>query len=210
MNTKGMFVAAAAAMAMAAPLEAATVANENFEAGASGWTNNLTEDPGANTGGFTRHLGRYGSGGTTSKTFALSGTQTGVTVSFDFYRIDSWDGELFRATITDGVNTFTNSTQGFYYDGGPTNIYNQTWSDAIKPITFNFATTASSITLSFSSTLDQDVTDEAWGVDNLLITDNAPGGVPEPSAWALLIIGFGAVGGALRRGAKPRAALAHG
>jgi hypothetical protein len=68
------------------------------------------------------------------------------------------------------------------------------------------------VTLTFSSSLNQDFTDEAWGVDNLLITDNlvaGPGGVPEPSAWALLIIGFGAVGGALRRGRKVRASLSY-
>ena len=35
------------------------------------------------------------------------------------------------------------------------------------------------------------------------------GGVPEPSGWALLILGFGAVGGALRRNRKVRAALTY-
>lgn len=33
----------------------------------------------------------------------------------------------------------------------------------------------------------------------------AAAGVPEPSAWALLILGFGAVGGALRKSARKRA-----
>lgn len=35
------------------------------------------------------------------------------------------------------------------------------------------------------------------------------GGVPEPSTWALMILGFGVVGGALRRSRKVRAALAY-
>lgn len=30
-------------------------------------------------------------------------------------------------------------------------------------------------------------------------TGGRPGGVPEPSAWALMVLGFGAIGGALRR-----------
>lgn len=34
-------------------------------------------------------------------------------------------------------------------------------------------------------------------------------GVPEPSAWALFILGFGAVGGALRRSRKVRSALTY-
>jgi hypothetical protein len=50
---------------------------------------------------------------------------------------------------------------------------------------------------------------DSTGSDHGLAADNfsiaatlvpvAPGGVPEPSTWALLILGFGAVGGALRR-----------
>lgn len=43
-------------------------------------------------------------------------------------------------------------------------------------------------------------------------TDVVPGGVPEPSTWAMLILGFGAVGGTMRRrnanGRKAIAALA--
>ncbi|RYG88448.1 MAG: PEP-CTERM sorting domain-containing protein [Alphaproteobacteria bacterium] len=188
------------ALIAAAPANAAIVASEDFEAGATGWTDNKTETPGANSGAFTRHLGRHGAGATTSKTFALSGTQSIVNVSFDWYRLDSWDGEQFFATITDGTNTSVSSSQGFFFDGGPDNIYNPSWTDRKTNIAFGFATTASAITLTFSSTLDQDFTDESWGVDNLMITDNSlPGGVPEPSTWAMMILGFGVMGSAMRR-----------
>lgn len=191
---------AACLSVLAAPASAAVIANENFETGATGWSDNKTETPAANAGGFTRHLGRHGAGGTTSKTFALSGTQTSVNVAFDWYRLDSWDGELFRATISDGVNTFVSSHQGFFFDGGPTNIYNPTWTDRTTGINFLFATTATSIVLTFSSTLDQNLEDEAWGVDNLLITDNVvAGAIPEPSTWVMMILGFGLVGAAARR-----------
>lgn len=36
-------------------------------------------------------------------------------------------------------------------------------------------------------------------IDNLTLNAAGPGGVPEPSAWALLILGFGAVGAGMRR-----------
>jgi hypothetical protein len=194
---------AAGLAVLASPAGAATITSEDFEAGAFGWSDNKTETPGANTGGFTRHLGRHGIGGTTSKTFSLSGDQTNVNVAFDWYRLDSWDGELFRATITDGVNTFVSNSSGLFFDGGPTNIYNPSWTDRKTAITFDFATSASSITLTFSSTLDQDLSDEAWGVDNLVITDNAPGNaVPEPATWAMMIGGFGMLGAATRRQRK--------
>lgn len=37
----------------------------------------------------------------------------------------------------------------------------------------------------------------------------APGGVPEPSAWALMILGFGVTGAALRRDKQQRARLTY-
>jgi hypothetical protein len=39
------------------------------------------------------------------------------------------------------------------------------------------------------------------------ITSSAPAAVPEPTAWGLLIAGFGLVGSALRRQRRPRIAL---
>ncbi len=37
------------------------------------------------------------------------------------------------------------------------------------------------------------------GIDNLSRAAATSGGVPEPAAWALMIVGFGGVGGLLRR-----------
>lgn len=43
-----------------------------------------------------------------------------------------------------------------------------------------------------------------FGIDNLMFTPNAdtPPAVPEPASWAMMIAGFGLVGGAMRRRAK--------
>ncbi len=196
---KAYLYLAAGLAVIAAPAGAVTIASEDFEAGASGWTNNFTSDPGPNSGGFTRHLGRGGAGATSSKTFALGGGPRTVTVAFDWYRLDSWDGETFTATANDGVTSTSTSRIGFFNDGGPTNIYNPNWSDRIERISFSFTTNATSFTLGFDSTLDQDFTDESWGVDNLLITDNTRTVVPEPATWAMMIGGFGLVGAASRR-----------
>jgi hypothetical protein len=196
-------ITALAMMATAGASQAATIATEDFEGVVTGWTDNSVSDPGVNAGGFTRHLGRFGGGATSAKTFALSGAQSAVTISFDFYRFDSWDGETFTAsaTATDGSNSVNEI--GFFFDGGPTNVYNPSWTDRKTPLSFVLNTSATSFTLTFSSTLDQGFSDESWGVDNLLITDNSridPGpGVPEPSSWALMILGFGTAGAMLRR-----------
>jgi hypothetical protein len=56
-------------------------------------------------------------------------------------------------------------------------------------------------TLTFDYTGDfQGLGDEAWGIDKLVVTQTSRevGGVPEPAAWALMLLGFGFVGGALR------------
>ena len=196
---------------------AALVANENFEAGASGWTNNLTENGGPN---FSTFLGRFGNetfgngGQVNQKTFALSGTQSQVNVSFNFYEVDSWDGEAFRVFVN-GTQLFadpfqTSSDQGSASDStrtrtrqlgnGTENLGFSFFPDQTYLYTFSVATTATSITLGFGSGLDQGAGDEAWGVDNLSITDNARVGavVPEPMSAALLGIGMLGIGVARR------------
>ena len=67
--------------------------NEDFSAGATGWTNNQT-DSGAGNG----FLGRF-STTPVEKSFALPSGATTATISFDFLEIDSWDGESFFVTV---------------------------------------------------------------------------------------------------------------
>ena len=43
----------------------------------------------------------------------------------------------------------------------------------------------------------QDLNDEGWGVEKVLVT--SAGGVPEPASWALMLVGFGGLGAMLRR-----------
>lgn len=64
------------------------------------------------------------------------------------------------------------------------------------------------ITFAYSGAA-QGLADEAWGINSATITGNAFNSVPEPSAWALMILGFGAVGGALRGRRKVRTALTY-
>ena len=42
--------------------------------------------------------------------------------------------------------------------------------------------------------------DEGWGIDSLAVygTVARNGAVPEPSTWAMMILGFGAIGGMMR------------
>ncbi len=107
------------------------------------------------------------------------GTQTGVVVNFDFYQIDSWDNENFSVYIDD-----VQVADDVYSHGGlenppnatsldPTNadrVFNA-WADQRFRYEFTVPTTATNIKLGFGSTLNSGLTDESWGIDNVLITD---------------------------------------
>jgi hypothetical protein len=70
------------------------------------------------------------------------------------------------------------------------------------PFTYNFVADGGTTTLSFTSSIGG-----AYGaaLDAVSVSD----AVPEPATWALMILGFGAIGGAMRRrtaAARPRLA----
>jgi hypothetical protein len=44
-----------------------------------------------------------------------------------------------------------------------------------------------------------------FALDDISLSAQSPGGVPEPAAWALMLLGFGGLGAALRRRAPARA-----
>ncbi len=168
-----------------------SVASENFEGGASGWSNNQTVAGGAT---FTNYLGGFGNEiGTTQvfKDFALSGAQTSVTITFDMYELDTWDGEAFKVWI----NGVEYSSQNLWLDAyanmylglenelaitqqmttGTTNLGGMAgFEDEIHRYSFTINTTSTNIRLGFSSTLDEVAGNEQWGVDNLSIVENRP------------------------------------
>lgn len=188
-------------LGVATASEAALISQEDFESGATGWNNNTVTNGGST---FTNFLGLFaGSGGSQSvqKAYALSGTQTNVTVDLDIYEIDSWDYENFKIFVNDNVlTTFQfkhnrddssiNSIQKIFPgDDGNRNYGFAGWPDQGYHYSFTYQTTDASFKLGFGSTLDQGVGDEAWGVDNIRIESNAP--VPVPAT--MLLFGSGIV-----------------
>lgn len=208
MQLRSVGAVAALVLAMLPFAGSAAVISEDFEGGASGWTDNRTSTGLAGTtilGGYNL----FGAGASTQKTFALSGGQTAVTIAFDFYEIDSWDGERFQVRA-DG-NLIMDDVFNFTTADGPANglttlmtgssFIGAGYADELFRVELSYFTTASSLQLAFSSTLNQAPSDESWGIDNLLITEVLPetrgGVVPLPAAWLLLVAGLGAMG--LRR-----------
>ena len=184
---------------------AALITDENFEGGATGWSNNTTT---VGPGVFTEFLGRHGGTGGSNflnKSYALSGTQTQVTIQFDFMEIDSWDNETFKFYVDGneiysdifkhGQNNFSGSSaQSLLHGNGGQNLGFSFWSDQIYRYSYTFNTNLSSVAIGFGSTLNDTVDDESWGIDNVYITDNSVASVPEPTTLALIALGITGIG----------------
>jgi hypothetical protein len=174
-------------------------------------------------------------GPSTASSWSLSGigAHDAVDINFTLAFLDSWDSDngspspdYLRILIDDveglrltsaaasGSTTFLGGgTQvasgalfnsfGFYYDMD--RIVDMSTAGALT-----FAHTGSTLKLSIIADGAgwQGGTDESWGIDNLSIsslTRGGPGAVPEPATWAMMILGFGAVG-VMARGRRMRLA----
>ncbi|HOO50135.1 MAG TPA: cadherin domain-containing protein, partial [Alphaproteobacteria bacterium] len=171
------------------------VSFEDFEGGATGWSDNTTTSGGVI---LTEFLGKHsleGGAQNTFKTYTLSGTQDYAVISFDMYEIDSWDGESFYVYVDDVpviVNPLIQSSFNSPADGTSgtvswsiqettpfnANIFSGSWNDQMYHYTLTIQTTAASIKLGFSSTLNQATLDESWGVDNIRVSEVGGAGVP--------------------------------
>ena len=83
------------------------------------------------------------------------------------------------------IGATATATQFSFFGGGVANIF--------VPLTF----VAGSNTLTFKYTgASQGLNDEAWGLQNVVVSGNA---VPEPAEWAMLVMGVVLVGAVVRR-----------
>ncbi|NDC35810.1 MAG: hypothetical protein EBZ51_10645, partial [Synechococcaceae bacterium WB9_2_112] len=150
-----------------------------FSSSFEGWSNGKL----ASSSTWGSILGLYGVGEGSSKTF--SGTSPIQSISFDWFRLDSWDGELFkirangaeifsRSFTTGNITAATNGTTGGYSwtltpkDYGY--LANAGWDDQRFTFTLTPPAGTNSLSLELLSTLDQAANDEAWGIDNVTIT----------------------------------------
>ena len=170
---------------------------EKFESGSDGWTLNgtttaATRYNGGPLLGDNYFLGRFANGQSIQKTFQLN--QKSHRITFDFYRLDSWDNEKMQFYVGDsttllvdysivGTNsgfTHTGSSNGYSYTlealnnsaknipytGAPSN---SNWYDQIIRVYIDVPTGLNDLTLKIGSTLDSPARDESWGIDNFAI-----------------------------------------
>ncbi|MEL7131760.1 MAG: LamG-like jellyroll fold domain-containing protein, partial [Pseudomonadota bacterium] len=178
--------------------ERATLYEDDFESGATGWTNNSTEtDPALGTS-----LGRFGSAdGTvaTERSFDLGSEAEQVEIQFDALLLDSWDGEDFIITLNgeevrfshlagdtsspasqtftgaDGATytlDFTNTATGELGYTGPGSVSNS--QDTIMNVVITVDTPPATLTIGFGSDLNASVANESFAIDNFLIETITP------------------------------------
>lgn len=140
-----------------------------------------------------------------------------VTLSFDFYVINSWDGsgptaagpDLFTVAATGGPTllnaTFSNTgsagnvqTYPNPHPAGPT-VASRTgadesnslgyggFGDTVYNLSMTFAHTGGNLALTFTASGLQNLSDESWGLDNLIVDATS---VPAPGTALLAALGL--------------------
>jgi len=181
-----------------------------------------------------KFLGRDSYYGFSNETVSLSLSgipvpNIGVTLAFDLYIIQSWDGnsdrDIFELSVSGGpVLLYTTfGTHSPRYQSYPDNYgtgASYTWNtgasaigtlgytfygDAIYHLEYTFPYSNSNLIINFAARNLQGITDESWGIDNVIISTEGVGVIPEPNTILLLgsgLLGIGAVSFMKKRKSK--------
>ncbi|MFC1643850.1 LamG-like jellyroll fold domain-containing protein, partial [Candidatus Omnitrophota bacterium] len=155
----------------------AATSADDFETGAEGWSDTQTSF--CNN---TNILGGYGVFGGTSSSKTFTGVPQGeVTISFDYYFIDSWDGDRYAVDETayldiNGERVWTrihdvtapDQSDGLQQIPDIGGTYGEDW---VLPVEIVYDNTGGSdaLELTFGATLNEDKYNESWGIDNVLV-----------------------------------------
>ena len=216
MNKVKLLLAAAAITTIAGPA-CADVINGNFEASSSqtstppGWTNVGHMDgviaysafgTPAYDGNYFYDLGGYGN----ASGPVGDGIQQAVATVL---------GQAYVLTFgLSSENASSPITQLTVSIGGLSTVYNLSGDGSgafKKPFTtqtINYVATGSSTLISFIQTANASGGNNDALIDKVSFLSSATSAVPEPGTWAMMIGGFGLVGGALRRRRSVKVALA--
>ena len=129
----------------------------------SGWSTNTSSICG--TIGMLGGYNIFGQGASVQKTYANMPAGR-YEINFNYYHIDSWDGEAGRLFVNGQLAwqrhyTYSgnNYCGGAFGDGG---LF-------FPPVSVTVDHPGGDLTLRFDSTLDQAATDESWGINNVTI-----------------------------------------
>lgn len=168
---------------------------DDFDSGAGFWVGGEWDDSDEAYGGILGPYGGTGGAEAVTRTYDLmSGYDTAV-VEFDLHAIDSWDNEDFIVFIDgtpvsshnfrweeDGATGgWTTAEAGYAVSiepDGPRQHtgYNTDWTDQSYSVRVEVTDPGRSISVGFGSTLDQNIGDESWAVDNVGVTSTNDAG----------------------------------
>lgn len=199
---KKLILALVGLVALPAAANAASFTNGSFETGpAPGSFVTLAAGSTAITGWTVGgdsidYIGTYWNAQNGARSVDLSGNAPGsLSQTFDTVLGQIYSVSFFLGANGDGppptksvdVSATGNATVGYTVPSTafPPNVV------TYSPFAYSFTATGTSTTLKFTST---GTTAYGAALDNVSVT-----AVPEPATWALMIVGFGAMGGMMRR-----------
>ena len=210
--------ALSAAFAVAGGAQAATFTySTDFSSGVGAeWT--ISAPVNSGDAGILGQLGDGNSSATLSKSSVGASAANAGTLTFDLLGFRTIDGvggyaDTFNVVIN-GATVFQ-AQFGMGGGGGEVVIINSngatyTGAGNLRSIVVPFTVLTGANTFQFAYNNLQSFGDEAFGLDNVAfratVADGLTGGIPEPSTWAMMILGLGAAGTALR--SRRRSALA--
>ena len=162
-----------------------TLIHENFEESdaKAGWKKEnaglldvTVDNSGTELGKFLGRLGGTSGEQGYSKTYNFGAQHAGklVEIEFDMYEIDSWDGESFRVFVNDSMLVNEQMSAGTNTGESTNGNVFGTYEDEIHHYTLQARVDNNGeVKLGFGSTLNQDIENESWGIDNLIIKKSA-------------------------------------
>jgi hypothetical protein len=113
-------------------------------------------------------------------------SQTLATTAGAHYQLTFDLGSAIQWGLQDGVTASAGSTSGSFISTNP-GTSNNFW-DSSETLNFVASGPSTLITLAGSTGFSY------IGVDNVSVVETSPGGVPEPSTWAMMLAGFAGIG----------------
>ncbi len=191
--------ATASALALSAPAHAVNlITNGSFETGdLTGWTSDTGF--GLNPFGTT-----YGSGMDGTYWHWLAGYETPITTSQTVSGLTA--GATYSLTWIMASEHTSSDSLRVSIDGGAGTLFTASpkisdfW-DNWEAKSLTFTATGTSALIQFD-TVGLNIAGFDVGIDKVSLESVTPGGVPEPATWAMMLVGFGLIGAAMRRRQK--------
>ncbi len=193
-----------------------TAYQNNFSVNLNGFVGGSLSNTNANNGAnLTQFNGHFSLNNGTTLTVAGLPSHTMLSLKFDLYLFDTWDGDNLTwgkdyFSLAGDVafsETFTNHQASQSYLDSPTETYGSGSSrtDVYRMLgptmdmsEFLITHSSDTFTVTFGGPTTQ--TDESWGIDNVIVTIDSYNGVPVPEPATLTIFGIGLAGlGYMRR-----------